>query len=63
VSLLREVADAGANILEVVHERTSAELHLDEVEVLLQMETRGGEHTELVIGKLRDCGYRVVEMS
>jgi threonine dehydratase len=63
VSLLREVADAGANILEVVHERTSAELHLDEVEVLLQMETRGAEHTQLVIGRLRDCGYRVIEMS
>jgi threonine dehydratase len=60
-SLLREVADAGANILEVVHERTSAELHLDEVEVQIQMETRGGEHTEQVMGRLRGCGYRVVE--
>jgi threonine dehydratase len=60
-SLLREVADAGANILEVVHERTSAELHLDEVEVQIQMETRGGEHTEQVIGRLRQRGYRVSE--
>ena len=60
-SLLREVADAGANILEVVHERTSAELHLDEVEVQIQMETRGGEHTEQVIARLRDRGYRVSE--
>jgi threonine dehydratase len=60
-SLLREVADAGANILEVVHERTSAELHLDEVEVQIQMETRGDEHTEQVMRRLRGCGYRVVE--
>jgi len=58
-TLLREVADAGANILEVVHGRTSAELGLDEVEVHLQMETRGPKHTELVLGRLREGGYRV----
>ena len=63
VALLKEVADAGANILDVVHERTSADLHLDEVEVLLQMETRGVPHAERVIARLRDCGYRVIEMS
>jgi threonine dehydratase len=63
VALLKEVADAGANILDVVHERTSAHLHLDEVEVLLQMETRGGPHAVRVIERLRDCGYRVIEMS
>jgi len=61
VALLSEVADAGANILDVVHERTSAELHLDEVEVHLQMETRGGPHAERVIGRLREGGYRVVK--
>jgi len=58
-TLLREVADAGANILDVVHGRTSAELGLDEVEVHLQMETRGPKHTELVLGRLREGGYRV----
>ncbi len=61
VGLLGEVADAGANILEVSHERTSAELSLDEVEVHLQMETRGAEHTRLVIARLQDRGYRVIE--
>ena len=63
VALLREVADAGANIIDVVHERTSADLHLDEVEILLQMETRGVPHAERVIDRLRDCDYRVIEMS
>jgi threonine dehydratase len=58
-TLLREVADAGANILEVVHGRTSAELGLDEVEVNLQMETRGPKHGELVLSRLRAGGYRV----
>ena len=63
VALLKEVADAGANVLDVVHERTSADLHLDEVEVLLQMETRGVPHAERVIARLRNCDYRVIEMS
>ena len=37
--LLTEVGASGANVLEVVHERISPRLHLDEVEVHLQLET------------------------
>ncbi|WP_134739749.1 threonine ammonia-lyase [Nocardioides sp. 503] len=58
--LLAEVGDAGANVLEVVHERISPSLHLDEVEVHLQLETRGEPHAERVLTRLRGCGYRVV---
>ncbi|NUR08106.1 MAG: threonine ammonia-lyase [Nocardioidaceae bacterium] len=57
--LLAELAEAEANVLDVVHERTSASLHLDEVEVLLQVETRSEEHAERVLARLRDCGYVV----
>jgi threonine dehydratase len=57
--LLRELADVQANVLDVVHERTSASLHLDEVEVQLQVETRGPEHAERVLEHLRGCGYPV----
>jgi threonine dehydratase len=55
--LLNELAGVQANVLDVVHERTSASLHLDEVEVQLQVETRGVEHAERVLAHLRDCGY------
>ena len=55
--LLNELAAVQANVLDVVHERTSAQLHLDEVEVQLQVETRGPEHAERVLSRLRDCGY------
>ena len=34
---------------------------LDEVEVRLQMETRGEPHAEQVVTRLRECGYRVIE--
>ncbi|HET7386394.1 MAG TPA: threonine ammonia-lyase [Nocardioidaceae bacterium] len=57
--LLVELADAEANVLDVVHERTSASLTLDEVEVALQVETRGPGHAERVLGRLREHGYHV----
>lgn len=59
--LLVEVSAAGANVLEVVHERISPTLHLDEVEVHLQLETRGAPHAERVVARLRERGYRVAE--
>ncbi|MCW2852716.1 MAG: L-threonine ammonia-lyase [Nocardioides sp.] len=58
--LLAEVGDAGANVLEVVHERISPSLDLDEVEVHLQLETRGEPHAERVLTRLRGCGYRIL---
>jgi threonine dehydratase len=59
--LLTEVADAGANILEVAHERISPTLSLHEVEVGIQMETRGEPHAEQVVARLRERGYRIFE--
>jgi threonine dehydratase len=55
--LLAELARAEANVLDVVHQRTSAQLNLDEVEVALQAETRGTEHREEVLAQLRSAGY------
>lgn len=57
--LLRELAVADANVLDVVHERTGAGLHLDEVEVALHVETRGPEHCEQVLAALRAARYPV----
>jgi threonine dehydratase len=57
--LLNELAAVQANVLDVVHERTSARLHLDEVEVQLQVETRSPDHAERVVQHLRDCGYPI----
>lgn len=59
--LLTELAEQGANVLEVVHERTSVTLSIDEVEVHLQLETRGPDHAESVLARLRDHGYRVAQ--
>ncbi|HWJ80703.1 MAG TPA: threonine ammonia-lyase [Nocardioides sp.] len=61
--LLTEIGDQGANVLEVVHERVSPGLRLGEVEVLVQLETRGAPHAAAVLTRLRECGYVVVERS
>jgi threonine dehydratase len=55
--LLADLADLGANVLEVGHERLAPRLHVDEVEVVLQVETRGPEHCADVIAALRSAGY------
>ncbi len=55
--LLSEVSAADANLLDVVHERTAESLPLDQVEVVLQLETRGPEHREQVLKRLEEGGY------
>ena len=55
--LLTDLADLGANVLEVGHDRLAPRLDVDEVEVVLQIETRGPEHCGEVIAGLRAAGY------
>jgi len=57
--LLGDLADLGANVLEIGHERLAPRLHVDEAEVVLQVETRGPEHCEEVIDALRAAGYNL----
>ena len=52
------IAEANANVVEVLHTRHGTGLHITEVEIEIHMETRGTEHAELVLGRLRDAGYR-----
>ena len=59
-TLLHELAGLGANVLDVWHERVTPRLQVGEVEVLLQVETRGPEHCEEVITELRQAGYTLV---
>lgn len=58
--LLGELAAQRVNVLDIVHERFGSRLHVDEVEVLLQLETRGPEHCDEVLGALRRDGYQLV---
>jgi threonine dehydratase len=58
--LLGYLAELGANVLEVSHERLGPSLRVDEVEVVLQVETRGPDHCGDVKSKLRAAGYSSV---
>ncbi|MFD0856474.1 ACT domain-containing protein, partial [Actinomadura adrarensis] len=57
VTLLSELAELGVNVLDVMHERITPRLHVEEAEVLMHLETRGAEHSEEVLGRLRARGY------
>jgi len=51
------IADANANVVEVLHTRHGIGLQISEVEIEIHMETRGSEHAELVLERLRSAGY------
>lgn len=56
-AILEILAGVGANVLEVSHTRTGIELHLDEVDIAVELETRGPTHCEQVLKALDDAGY------
>jgi len=58
--LLADLADADANVLEIGHVRTEATLPVDEVEIAVQLETKGSAHCEELLAALRDKGYSIV---
>ncbi|HMO10602.1 MAG TPA: pyridoxal-phosphate dependent enzyme, partial [Actinotalea sp.] len=57
--LLTDIATAGGNVLHVAHEREVADLAVDEVQIGVQVETRGADHAEELLAVLRDAGYRL----
>ena len=57
--LLAVLAASGANVLDVEHQRTGHGLHLEEVEVELQLETRGADHSDSVLEELSAASYAV----
>jgi threonine dehydratase len=61
--LLGVMAEAGANVVGIEHHREGARLkHLGEVEVVVQVETRGADHVEQLRGSLIEAGYSVETM-
>ena len=51
------VAELGANIFHVSHDRRNTGVPLGQAEVHLELETKGPEHIEEILTGLRDAGY------
>lgn len=62
VSLLRIVQENSANVVEVDHNRIDPTLGVDEVEIVLQVETRGRDHADIVLNAIRQQGFEVKEL-
>lgn len=58
-ALTTAVAEMGLNVLEVEHHRSGLSLRVDEVEVLLTLETRDPEHRHDIVSRLQGLGFRV----
>lgn len=53
------VARMGANVLDIHHRRGFADISVGDVEIVLQLETRGRDHVEEIIQALEERGLRV----
>jgi threonine dehydratase len=58
-TLLTQIAEQGANVVNVEHQRRDPRLRLGEVEVDLSVETRGAEQSDRLVTALRSAGYTV----
>jgi threonine dehydratase len=61
-ALLAEIGSLDANVVDVSHLRTNPRLAVDEVEITIDLETRGPEHREQLLDHLRQRGYRITEV-
>ena len=57
--LLGLVAEQGGNVVGVEHHREGMRLHVGEVEVTLQVETKGPDHIDTLVAALHAAGYHV----
>jgi threonine dehydratase len=57
-AVTRLIADAEANIVEIVHQRAFSQLPVQSAEVELVLQTRGLEHVHRIVGVLTEAGYQ-----
>jgi threonine dehydratase len=57
-SISRIIAETDANVTRVDHTRIGGALGMGDVTITIDMETRGLDHSEQVLGRLRAAGYQ-----
>jgi threonine dehydratase len=58
-AITKEIANEGANVLQAVHDRDRPSGNISNTEIELTLETRGQEHSEAIIRKLRKLAAHV----
>ncbi|WP_336036087.1 threonine ammonia-lyase [Halobacterium yunchengense] len=61
--LIDVVADARANIYAVQHDRTNRDIAMNAAEVELDLETRGPEHVDALLSRIREEGFDVTVLN
>ncbi|ACQ79335.1 threonine dehydratase [Beutenbergia cavernae DSM 12333] len=59
-AFLVDIAATGASVLSIAHVRTAVDLALDEVEIDVELETKGPDHCAAVLERVRAHGHRVM---
>ncbi|WP_300342289.1 threonine ammonia-lyase [Nesterenkonia sp.] len=59
----RIIADTDANVIGVDHSRIGGQLSMGDVSIVINMETKGQEHSSLVLNSLRGEGYEPLVMN
>ncbi len=60
-TLTRELGELSANVLEIYHNRAFSKADIAETDVELTLETKGVEHIEQIVARLRKKGYTVIQ--
>ncbi|MDZ7849697.1 MAG: threonine ammonia-lyase [Halodesulfurarchaeum sp.] len=56
---LNIVADSGANVYEINHDRARQSFAIDATEIEFDIETRGHDHVDQILAELREAGFPV----
>lgn len=58
-SMLSAIEKQRGNVVDVVHNRLNADLDVDQVEISIEVETRGADHGRAIVKALEDKGFLV----
>ncbi len=58
--LLNDIQALHANVVDIEHNRVDEALSVDEVDIVVNVETRGADHCAQVVAALQDAGYDVL---
>ncbi|MCG1004189.1 MULTISPECIES: threonine ammonia-lyase [Halobacterium] len=61
--LIDVIADERANIYAIQHDRTNRDIAMNAAEVELDLETRGPEHVDALLERIREAGFEVTVLN